>query len=444
MSAEPDNSALPPETTPPDDGSRKLYSSLEIQDLVLRTLVDMMPDRIYAKDTQSRFIFANKAVANLMGASTPAELIGKTDFDCYPEEIASRYFAAEQEILRSGQPLVAFEELVPNLNTGEMGWLQSTKIPLRDHDGRIIGLVGVGRDITQLKQIEAELLGRNSELTELNRRLSQAQEQLVQSEKLASLGRVVAGVAHELNTPLGNAVTVVSTLEDRYLELDRLVHGNQLRRADLLATLEATQKGQALLHRNVGRAAELVRDFKQLAIDQTSDLRREFDLAEVIQEVLVTIQPQFKHTPFELRATLEAGIMMDSFPGPLGQVVTNLALNALIHAFEGRPRGTAQIVCNRLDEAHVKLVCADDGNGMSPDTCQKLFEPFFTTRLGKGGAGLGLYIVHGIVTGLLGGTITFRSAPGQGAEFEVVLPLIAPRPGPVAGKDAPNASDTRV
>jgi len=426
-----------PARAPGPSEANEAVASWAVREWVFRTLVDMVPDRIYAKDRQSRFIFANKAVAFYMGASTPEEMIGKTDFDFYPEDIASQYFAVEQELIRAERPLIAFEQLVPNLSNGETGWLQTTKVLLRDGDGRIIGLVGVGRDITAMKRFEQALMDRNTELTELNERLRQAQEQLVQAEKLASLGRVVAGVAHELNTPLGNAMTVVSSLEDRYAALERLVQGNALRRADLLGALDATREGFALLQRNVSRAVGLVGTFKQLAVDQASDMRRRFDLAGLVEDVLATLRPRFRHTPFELHASLEPGIVMDSFPGPLGQVITNLALNALVHGFAGRTGGLAHIACSRVDAAHARLVCADDGAGMTPEACRKAFEPFFTTTPGPDHAGLGLYIAHGIVTGLLGGTVTLRSGPGEGTTIEILLPVTPP--GAVAAEGATQA-----
>ncbi len=428
-----DGGDRPPQGAGPDSAHGRA-ASWTIQEWVFRTLVDMIPDRIYAKDTRSRFIFANKAVAFCMGAATPDEMIGKTDFDFYPEDIASQYFAVEQELIRSEQPLIAFEQLVPNLSNGETGWLQTTKVLLRDGDGRIIGLVGVGRDVTATKRFEQALMNRNTELTEVNERLRQAQEQLIQAEKLASLGRVVAGVAHELNTPLGNAMTISSSLEDRYQALEQLVHGDALRRADLLGALDATKKGFALIQRNVARAAGLVGTFKQLAVDQASDTRRRFELAGLVEDMLATLRPRFGRTAFELQASLEPGIVMDSFPGPLGQVITNLALNALVHGFAGKTGGLAHIACSRVDAAHARLLCVDDGAGMTPEACRQAFEPFFTTTPGPDHAGLGLYIAHGIVTGLLGGTVTLQSGPGEGTTIEILLPLTAP--GAVSGEAA--------
>lgn len=424
MTTERDGGEQVPQTSPPTEPP-EVDASWNVQEMVFRTLVDMVPDRIYAKDRHSRFVFANKGVAFYMG-TTPGEMIGKTDFNFYPKEIASEYFAVEQEILRSGKPLIALEQVVPDLSSGETGWLQTTKMPLRDRDGNIIGIVGVGRDITELKRIETELLDRNVELTELNTRLRQTQEQLVQSEKLASLGRIVAGVAHELNTPLGNAMAIVSSLEERYEELEALVRSDHVRRTDLLSVIDTMQTGLDLLHRNVTRAADLVRDFRQLAIDPASDVRCSFDLADVIEDVLEPLRPRFRRTPFELRTNLEPGIVMDSFPGPLGRVVTNLALNALVHGFEDRTEGVAQVVSSRLDATHARITCSDDGVGMTAEVSRHIFEPFSASSLGRRGKGLGLYTAHGIVTGLLGGTIEFHSTPGQGTTFEIVLPLEAP------------------
>ena len=265
----------------------------------------------------------------------------------------------------------------------------------------------------------------NAELLGALEALKSTQSGLIEAEKLASLGRLVAGVAHELNTPLGNALTVVTTLEDLLCGLENRVAANTLRRSDLQAHVEAAREGQDILLRNVTRAADLVRGFKQLAIDQTTDMRRRFSLVEVIDEILITVRPSFNHSPFRIETDL-VDASLDSYPGPLGQVLTNLLLNALMHAFAGRDEGCVTISTSMLDSGRVCLVCRDDGVGMAPEVQQRIFEPFYTTRFGQGGSGLGLHIARNIVVGLLGGTIDVRSVPGQGAEFRVTIPLAAP------------------
>jgi len=277
-------------------------------------------------------------------------------------------------------------------------------------------------------QRTAELTASNAELSEALATLQKAQRELVESEKLASLGRLVAGVAHELNTPLGNALTVVSALDDRYKQLEGMLAGSvQLRRSTLEDLARDTRRGQDILQRNVQKAADLVRDFKQVAIDQTADLRRDFDLAKVIEDVLVMVEPSFKHTPFAIETDLCHGLMMNSYPGALGQVLTNLLMNALLHGFEGLDQGRVTVHCAKLTETEVELGVRDDGRGMDESVRRRIFDPFFTTKLGTGGSGLGMHIVHSIVTNVLGGQIEVRSSPGQGTQMLMRLPLLAPQ-----------------
>jgi signal transduction histidine kinase len=288
-------------------------------------------------------------------------------------------------------------------------------------------------------QRTAELTTSNAELSEALETLQKAQRELVESEKLASLGRLVAGVAHELNTPLGNALTVVSALDDRYKQLEAMLSGTtQLRRSTLEELARDTRRGQDILQRNVQKAADLVRDFKQVAIDQTADLRRDFDLAKVVEDVLVMVEPSFKHTPFIIDTDLSHGLMMNSYPGALGQVLTNLLMNALLHGFEGAEQGRVTVHCAPLDEEQVELSVTDDGRGMDESVRRRIFDPFFTTKLGTGGSGLGMHIVHSIVTNVLGGQIEVRSSTGQGTQMLMRLPRLAPQ------RAAGPASDSQV
>lgn len=279
-----------------------------------------------------------------------------------------------------------------------------------------------------VNQRTAELTDANSDLKSALVQLQAAQRELVESEKLASLGRLVAGVAHELNTPLGNAMTVVTSLDDRWGELSDMMASGQVRRSALDALVNDTRRGLDILHRNVGRATELVRDFKQVAVDQTSDARREFDLAQVVNDVLVMVEPRYKNTPYQIVTDLAPDLKMNSYPGSLGQVLTNLLINALVHAFDARPKGTVFISSRPLHSAPhwVELTVSDDGCGMDESVRKRIFDPFFTTKLGRGGTGLGLHIVHNIVTQILGGQIDVSSHPDQGATMTLRLPRVAP------------------
>ena len=277
-------------------------------------------------------------------------------------------------------------------------------------------------------QRTAELTASNADLSQALETLQKAQRELVESEKLASLGRLVAGVAHELNTPLGNALTVVSALDDRYKQLEAMLAGTvQMRRSTLEELARDTRRGQDILQRNVQKAADLVRDFKQVAIDQAADLRRDFDLAKVVEDVMIMVEPSFKHTPFVITTDLNRGLAMNSYPGALGQVLTNLLMNALLHGFEGLAHGQVLVHCARLSDSEAELSVSDDGRGMDESVRRRIFDPFFTTKLGTGGSGLGMHIVHSIVTNVLGGQIEVKSTPGQGTQMLMRLPLVAPQ-----------------
>jgi len=178
--------------------------------------------------------------------------------------------------------------------------------------------------------------------------------------------------------------------------------------------------------RNLHRAADLVNSFKQVAIDQTSSQRRSFSLAEVVSEILLTLWPMIRKSPFNIEQSIPGDINFDSYPGPLGQVLTNLINNALLHGFEGRNQGTIMITARENDDGLIELAVSDDGVGIPASHLNRIFDPFFTTKLGAGGSGLGLNITHNVVTGVLGGRVRVQSAVGVGTTFTLILPKVAP------------------
>jgi signal transduction histidine kinase len=271
-----------------------------------------------------------------------------------------------------------------------------------------------------------DLAASNAELSATVEQLRRAQVELVRSERLASLGSLVAGVAHELNTPLGSALLVATTLGDGIEELRRKLGNGELKRSTLDAFLEQQAEAQALIVRNARRAAELIGRFKQVAVDQTSEQRRRFDLAEVADEIIGTLQPRLRKTPHQVVVDIAPGLAMDSYPGPLGQVVTNLVLNALLHGLGDSP-GEVRVVACQHDADHVALSVSDDGVGIPAEHLSRIFDPFFTTKLGEGGSGLGLHIVYSLVQRSLGGRIDVDSTPGRGARFTVIMPMNAPK-----------------
>jgi C4-dicarboxylate-specific signal transduction histidine kinase len=272
----------------------------------------------------------------------------------------------------------------------------------------------------------AELQSVNQELTQTLATLERARDQLVQSEKLAALGSLVTGVAHELNTPIGNCVTAVSAFDYRVAEFAALVDAG-LKRSDLHSFLADSRQATDLLTRNITRAATLISGFKQVAVDQTSSQRRHFSLATVIAEILVALKPIVAKSACSLTLDIQQDVQLDSFPGPLGQVLTHLIENAFLHAYDkGQIAGNIAIGTRCVGSDCVALTVRDSGRGIPTEHKHHLFEPFFTTRLGQGGSGLGLYVVHNITTGVLGGTVEVDSVEGQGATFTITIPSIAP------------------
>lgn len=284
----------------------------------------------------------------------------------------------------------------------------------------------MAREIEQRKLAHEALQREKDEQKVLIAKLEQATNQLVQSEKLASLGSLVAGVAHELNTPLGNSLMVASAMGGRIKEFDQLLVEGALRKQALLDFVDYCRNAAALLQRNSQRAAGLIGNFKEVAVDQTSMRRRRFDLRQAIDEVLSALQPKLKYTSHRLEVNVPTGIVLESYPGPIEQIIANLLANSLLHGFEGIAAGTIRIGAEAAADGQVALSYADDGVGINVADAKRVFDPFFTTKLGSGGSGLGLYIVYNLTTAVLGGSIKLSSAPGQGVLFELLLPPVAP------------------
>jgi two-component system NtrC family sensor kinase len=298
---------------------------------------------------------------------------------------------------------------------------------------RIRALEESRAEVTQLnKGLELRVAERTKELLEVNKTLAktiddlkQTQQSLIQAEKLASLGSLVAGLAHELNTPLGNALIMATTLEDRTREF--IVESEKgLKRSSLDNYVELVRSSSPLITRNLLRASELITSFKSVAVDQASSQRRTFDFKDCVDEIVLTLQPQFKRTAHRIMIDVPTGLKLDGYPGALGQVITNLTLNALIHGFEGLPEGVVLIKVSNVGDERVCLTISDNGRGIPTNDLPKIFDPFFTTKLGEGGSGLGLNIVYSIVTGVLGGSIEVSSKVGQGATFTIIIPIRAP------------------
>ncbi len=284
-------------------------------------------------------------------------------------------------------------------------------------------------DVRQLNaELEQRVTRRTEELQDANRalhtsldELQRAKDHLVQSEKLAALGELVAGVAHEINTPVGIGVTAASHLELKTREVGGLHQGGKLKRSDLESYLKTASESAGAILSNLTRAAELIRSFKQVAVDQSTQERRTFKLKEYIDGVLLSLRPKLKKTRHQVVVECPDDLELDTYPGAFSQILTNLVMNSLIHAFADQEQGEIRIRAAR-EAGTLELRYSDNGCGMDDAIRSRIFEPFYTTRRGQGASGLGLHIVYNLVTQFLGGRITCESAPGRGTTFILHIP----------------------
>jgi signal transduction histidine kinase len=262
------------------------------------------------------------------------------------------------------------------------------------------------------------------EVSTAHRNLQSAFTQLVRAEKMAALGQLVAGVAHEINTPLGIAVTAATLLEDEIERLAALADSGRMRKSEFAQFVSVATDASQLLTSHLARAARLVSSFKQIAADQSGDGRRVFDARVLLDDVMASLEPSLREGGHTLELVCPDGLHLDSYPGTLAQVLAALTVNSLTHGFEPGRAGRLTIRFDPLERDGIELVHADDGRGIAAEHRAYVFDPFFTTRRGAGNSGLGLHIVFNLVTARLGGTITLADAPGT--RFVVQFPRTAP------------------
>ncbi|MDC7224413.1 MAG: ATP-binding protein [Spirochaetales bacterium] len=285
---------------------------------------------------------------------------------------------------------------------------------------------------SRVQERTTELQIRNEELLSTLSNLQSMQDSLVQSEKLAALGRMVAGVAHELNTPVGNSVMALSSLQDEFSRFKKIMEEG-ITKEEFDKFVRFVEKGVDISYRNVQRAAELITSFKHVANDQTSSIRRDFELLEIVKDVLITLHPMIKKTNHDVEVLVPEGIEMNSYPGVVVQILTNLINNAFYHAWEKKEGGLLTISAERITPPNstdsspwIEISVKDNGKGIPSDLGKRIFDPFYTSRAGRGGTGLGLNIALNGARKILGGSLTYSSISGEGTVFLLTIPLSAP------------------
>jgi signal transduction histidine kinase len=267
----------------------------------------------------------------------------------------------------------------------------------------------------------------NQELLNTLEKMHQYQNQLVETEKMASLGQMVAGIAHEVNTPIGLGVTASTLMQDRLAVINDSFLAKKLTSKQLAKFLNESAENLGIIYRNLNRAAELISSFKQVAVDQSSEESRIFNFEQLISEILMSLKPNLKKEQHEVVVDCDSSIKIRSMPGPINQILINLVMNSLIHAFDGIEKGTMTIAVSVTND-ECKLIYKDNGIGVSQDIKKRIFDPFVTTRRGEGGSGLGMHLVYNLVTQALNGSITIFSEKGNGIEFNIVFPVVTPMP----------------
>ncbi|MFK5986909.1 MAG: ATP-binding protein [Pseudomonadota bacterium] len=425
---------------------QKLQQAIELRQLAehdkassqqqLQMIMDFAPSIIYLKNARGEYLEVNNGFLKLFNV-TREQVIGKQASEFMDSEMVIMSIANDRQVLEQQQVLEIEEQLIPGVNKTYI----SVKFPIVDQQQQLIAICGISTDITERIQLEHELKAfskeleskvkmRTMELQKSNQSLrktlddlNETQIQLVEQEKMASLGSLVAGIAHEVNTPIGICVTAISHLEMILTQLNHKFESQDLSKKDFKTAMKDSFDTVNITTNNLFRAAKLIKSFKQVAVDQSSDNIRSFNIYEYIQEVLMSLRPQLKKVAHKVEVNCDKDMFAQCNAGALSQILTNLIMNSLIHGFEGIKQGKIYIIVKK-EQQFVHVIYSDNGVGMPADLLKHIFEPFFTTRRGQGGSGLGTHLVYNLVTQSLKGNISVSCAENAGLRFEITFPEI--------------------
>ena len=396
------------------------------QQPALQLIYDTAPIGLACLSPDCRYLQINQRLTEICGISVEDHL-GRFVRDCVPA-LADSVEAIVRSIMETGEPVIGVEVAGQRADQVEERHWVTYWHPLRAPSGEIVAINVAAEEITERKRAEREVRDARDAAETALRHLRETQDLLIEAEKLAALGRMVAGIAHEVNSPIGISLTVASTLQHKAAQFAAEAASGDLRRSSLNAFLDLVQDATAQLVNNLGRSAERIQSFKQVALDQSQPNQRSFDASELAEQVLSHLRRDLKQHAITLNFHCERDLVMDSYPGPFGQALTHLIVNAMTHAFPDGLDGTIDIRMTSSGPDHVELLVADNGCGMAPEIKRLAFDPFFTTRRHYGATGLGLHIVYTIVAERLGGRLSLESEPGGGTTVSLILPRAVPRP----------------
>ena len=403
-----------------------------------RAILEGIEEGYYEVDLLGNIQFYNEAATKILGYNKK-ELEGCNFKEFADRPTIKKIIRSFYQIFKTGFPVKGVDFRIFSKNRTEKIISMSAGL-LKNESGEPAGFRGIMRDVTdrilaeeKIRRMNDELEKRVNERTfQLNlandalknslKTLQETQNHLVQNEKMAALGSLVAGVAHEINTPVGIGVTAASLMEEKTESIIQLHHSGKMKRSQFEDYLQlATDTTRAILS-NLFRAADLIRSFKQVAVDQSSEEQRKFNLKEYIGNILISLRPKLKNSQYEIQINCPENIEIFSYPGIFSQIFTNLIMNSLIHGFELTPNGVITIVAE-INDNILCLRYSDDGKGMDSETLKNIYNPFFSTKRTKGGTGLGLHIVFNLINQTLNGNIVCKSTPGAGTEFEIKIPM---------------------
>jgi PAS domain S-box-containing protein len=394
---------------------KRAEAALRASERQFHTLADSIPQLVWMAHADGAIYWLNSHWYEYTGR--PA---GEINPHAWHTVLGNRW----TEALATGAALESELSLLGK--DGEYRPFLTRVVPLRDPQGAVYGWIGTHIDISERKRSEREVRRARDAAEAALQNLRETQNSLIEAEKLAALGRLVAGVAHEINNPLGTSLTVASTLERKSKQFAAETAQGTLKRSSLNEFVNAVRDGSAQLQESLNRAAGLIQSFKQVVSDRNNSDLRSFDLGDLTEQVAMGLRPALPKHGVTLNVECEQGLSMTSHPGSYGQVLTNLFLNAIAHAFPDGRQGNIAIKVSARGANDVEILFSDDGCGMSPDVRRQAFDPFFTTRRHQGGTGLGLHIVYTVVTDRLGGQLRLSSEPGKGTEARIILPRQMP------------------
>jgi PAS domain S-box-containing protein len=424
------------------DAVAQAQSQLSVEAERLHVTLASIADGVISTDESGHVVFMNP-IAEALTGWTESEAKGRMINEVFVlvSERNKAVATSSVNIVLSGYvDRVGDEVTLLLVRDGRELPVSDSASAIRYADGRMSGAVLVFRDQTtarakeaQLKELNAKLeervMERTQDLQEANINLQvnidylhKATNQLIQSEKMASLGSLVAGISHEVNTPLGIGVTSASSLQEEVNILKAEFEAGSMKRSTLEAFIAHASQASNILMSNLQRASDLIRSFKQVAVDQSSEESRSINLHDYVDEILSSLHPRLKHTALRVKNECDGNIGLHTHPGALYQIITNLVLNSLVHGYSEDQPGVLSIKAHRMAD-DIVLEYEDDGKGIAEQDLKRIFDPFFTTKRGQGGSGLGLNIVYNLVNSILNGKVEVESSLGVGTKFKIVFPL---------------------